>query len=123
MLRGVLFANNHREQIPVHRQTPATSSPNPRLIGYARVSTDEQDLSLQIDALTKQGIPATAIFMDKLSGAKVDRPGLAKCPTTLRPGDILVVWRNVFRGDYFSISTHSPARSDTVIRPAVIGIA
>ena len=74
-------------------QTPATSSPIPRLIGYARVSTDDQDLSLQIDALTKQGIPTTAIFMDKLSGAKIDRPGLAKCLSTLQSGDILVVWR------------------------------
>ena len=74
-------------------QTSATSSPPPRLIGYARVSTDDQDLSLQIDALTKHGIPATAIFMDKLSGATTDRPGLTKCLETLRPGDILVVWR------------------------------
>jgi len=48
----------------------------PRLIGYARVSTDDQDLSLQIDASTKQGIPMTAIFMDKVSGAKTERPGL-----------------------------------------------
>jgi DNA invertase Pin-like site-specific DNA recombinase len=77
----------------VQSQTSATSSPPPRLIGYARVSTDDQDLSLQIDALTKHGIPATAIFMDKLSGATTDRPGLTKCLETLRPGDILVVWR------------------------------
>ena len=64
-----------------------------RQIGYARVSTDDQDLRLQIDALTKQGIPPTSIFTDKLSGAKTDRPGLAKCIETLRSGDILVVWR------------------------------
>ena len=38
--------------------------PEPRLIGYARVSTDDQDLSLQIDALTKQGIPETSIFSE-----------------------------------------------------------
>jgi predicted site-specific integrase-resolvase len=43
-------------------------SQEPRLVGYARVSTDDQDLSLQIDALTQQGIPKTAIYMDKLSG-------------------------------------------------------
>lgn len=65
----------------------------PRLVGYARVSTDDQDLSLQIDALTKQGIPKNAIFMDKLSGAKTERPGLTKCLEMLRTGDILVVWR------------------------------
>jgi DNA invertase Pin-like site-specific DNA recombinase len=69
------------------------SVPTQRLVGYARVSTDDQDLSLQIDALTKQGVPTTAIFMDKLSGATTDRPGLAKCLATLRSGDILVVWR------------------------------
>ena len=66
---------------------------DPRQLGYARVSTDDQDLSLQIDALTKQGIPTASIFMDKLSGAKTERPGLTKCLETLRSGDILVVWR------------------------------
>ena len=64
-----------------------------RLLGYARVSTDDQDLSLQIDALTKHGIQSSNIFMDKLSGAKTDRPGLAKCLEALQNGDILVVWR------------------------------
>ena len=64
-----------------------------RLFGYARVSTDDQDLSLQIDALTRHGIPKSHIFMDKLSGAKTERPGLSKCLDTLQTGDILVVWR------------------------------
>ncbi len=45
---------------------PATLA-EPRLVGYARVSTDDQDLSLQIDALTKHGIPKSYIFMNKLS--------------------------------------------------------
>jgi DNA invertase Pin-like site-specific DNA recombinase len=63
------------------------------MVGYARVSTDDQDLSLQIDALTKQGIPTSSIFMDKISGAKTERPGLTKCLDALRSGDILVVWR------------------------------
>ena len=40
-----------------------------------------------------QGIPKSAIFMDRLSGAKTERPGLTKCLETLRDGDILVVWR------------------------------
>ena len=64
-----------------------------RSIGYARVSMDDQNLALQIDALTKHGIPASRIFEDKLSGARCDRPGLAECLRTLQAGDILVVWR------------------------------
>lgn len=50
-----------------------------RRFGYARVSTDDQDLSLQIDALVQCGIPKQNIFMDKISGAKIDRPGLGNC--------------------------------------------
>ena len=69
------------------------SPPEPRLVGYARVSTDDQNLSLQIDALTKHGVSKPQIFMDKLSGARSDRPGLTKCLETLQSGDILVVWR------------------------------
>jgi DNA invertase Pin-like site-specific DNA recombinase len=64
-----------------------------RLLGYARVSTDDQDLSLQIDALEKHGIASSLIFTDKISGARSDRPGLAMCQSVLRSGDILVVWR------------------------------
>ncbi len=64
-----------------------------RLLGYARVSTDDQDLSLQIDALEKHGIAKSLVFMDKLSGARSDRPGLAKCLDALQSGDVLVVWR------------------------------
>jgi hypothetical protein len=50
-------------------------------------------LSLQIDALEKPGIAKSLIFMDKLSGARSDRPGLAKCLGALQGGDVLVVWR------------------------------
>jgi len=64
-----------------------------RCFGYARVSTDDQDLSLQIDALIRFGIDADDIFTDKISGAKEDRPGLSKCLNTLQAGDTLVVWR------------------------------
>ena len=66
---------------------------NGRFFGYARVSTDDQDLTLQIDALDKHGIPACQIFTDKMSGSKSDRPGLTKCLEVLQSGDILVVWR------------------------------
>ena len=63
------------------------------LIGYARVSTDDQNLPLQLDALTRHGITKSDIFTDKLSGAKSERPGLTKCLETLQEGEILVVWR------------------------------
>jgi DNA invertase Pin-like site-specific DNA recombinase len=70
-----------------------SSTEGGRILGYARVSTDDQDLSLQIDALQKHGIPKSLIFTDKLSGAKDDRPGLRKCLDSLEDGDVLVVWR------------------------------
>jgi len=61
------------------------------LIGYARVSTAEQDTALQTDALNKAG--CDRIFEDTVSGAKADRPGLAAALAYLREGDALVVWR------------------------------
>jgi DNA invertase Pin-like site-specific DNA recombinase len=60
-------------------------------IGYARVSTDDQDLSLQLDALEQAG--CAKIYRDTQSGAKADRPGLAQALEHLREGDTLVVWR------------------------------
>lgn len=63
------------------------------LIGYARVSTQEQELQLQLDALEKAGCTKPQIFVDKISGAKTQRPGLDECLSTLKAGDTLVVWR------------------------------
>jgi DNA invertase Pin-like site-specific DNA recombinase len=60
------------------------------LIGYARVSTDDQSLSLQRDALTKVG--CKRIFTDKASGTPTQRPSLAYALSHLRKGDSLVVW-------------------------------
>jgi hypothetical protein len=63
------------------------------LIGYARVSTGEQNLDLQIDALQAAGCERTRIYTDELSGVKVERPGLQEAWRQLRTGDTLVVWR------------------------------
>jgi DNA invertase Pin-like site-specific DNA recombinase len=64
-----------------------------KLIGYARVSTNGQELKLQFDALEKAGCLKNNIFFDKVSGAKSERPGLQKCLQHLKPGDCLIVWR------------------------------
>jgi len=63
------------------------------LIGYARVSTNEQNLDLQRDALLKAGVTAKDIYTDKVTGVKADRPGLTLALSHLREGDTLVVWR------------------------------
>jgi DNA invertase Pin-like site-specific DNA recombinase len=69
------------------------SSDGARLVGYARVSTESQELPLQLDALRNHGVANELIFTDKASGAKRDRPGLDACFQELRPGDVLLVWR------------------------------
>lgn len=61
------------------------------LIGYARVSTQDQNLDLQTEALTKAG--CEKIFNDKISGSRAERPGLTKALEMLREGDTLVVWK------------------------------
>jgi DNA invertase Pin-like site-specific DNA recombinase len=64
-----------------------------RTIGYARVSTAEQDLSLQLDALRQAGCAEEQIFLDVASGTYTTRPGLAACLQAVTAGDTLVVWR------------------------------
>ena len=61
------------------------------LIGYARVSTQDQNLDLQRQALEQAG--CKKIYEDKLSGSRADRPGLAQALDMLREGDTLVVWK------------------------------
>ncbi len=60
-------------------------------IGYARVSTSDQNLDLQKDALEKAG--CKKIFVDEVSGTVAKREGLEKAKEILREGDVLVVWR------------------------------
>jgi DNA invertase Pin-like site-specific DNA recombinase len=61
------------------------------VIGYARVSTQEQPLDLQREALTRTG--CEKVFEDKISGGRADRPGLVQALDALRQGDTLVVWK------------------------------
>ncbi len=61
------------------------------LVGYARVSTSDQDTGLQVEALKRVG--CKKIFQEKASGAQRDRPELAKALEYLREGDVLVVWK------------------------------
>ncbi len=63
----------------------------PKILGYARVSTDDQSLELQIAALTAAG--AALVFSEKISGTRADRPELAKLLSILSAGDTLVVTR------------------------------
>ncbi len=62
-----------------------------KCIGYARVSTDDQNLDLQRDALSKAG--CEVIYEETASGKNTQRPELEHCRKALRAGDTLVVWR------------------------------
>ena len=61
------------------------------LLGYARVSTSDQNLAVQQDALQKAGCKKT--YTDVASGVRTNRPGLETCLNALKPGDTLLVWR------------------------------
>ena len=61
------------------------------LVGYARVSTQEQDLALQLDALRAAG--CEQLFEEKASGAQRERPALQAALAYMRPGDTLAVWK------------------------------
>jgi DNA invertase Pin-like site-specific DNA recombinase len=68
-------------------------APESRLIGYARVSTPDQKLDLQLDALRRAGVADDNIHTDQASGVRVTRRGLSNAFRDLRRGDVLVVWR------------------------------
>ncbi len=62
-------------------------------IGYARVSTHDQQTDLQMDALVEHGVKVEDIYQDVASGKKDDRPALLACLKALREGDTLVIWK------------------------------
>lgn len=65
----------------------------PKLVGYAKVSTNDQDVQLQTDALEAAGCEKNKIFTDWASVSKKERLGLENCILSLESGDILLVWR------------------------------
>jgi DNA invertase Pin-like site-specific DNA recombinase len=72
--------------------TPS-KSPSLRLIGYARVSTDDQDLAMQVTALRRAGVMDVNLYTDQKSGATLARKGLEHALLDCRKGDVLVVWK------------------------------
>ncbi len=63
------------------------------IFGYARVSTQEQNLDLQLDALLKEGILQKNIYTDKVSSTKEERKSLKKLLNYVRDGDTIIVWK------------------------------
>lgn len=72
---------------------PAHGRARGMAIGYARVSTEDQKLDLQRDALTAAGVAPSYIYEEQVSGVKAHRPALEACLKALREGDTLVVWK------------------------------
>ena len=77
--------------VMLHPARPPLATAGAMLIGYARVSTDDQNLDLQRDALRAAG--CQRIYEDRMSGAKAARPGLAQAMEMARAKDVLTVWR------------------------------
>lgn len=71
----------------------ATKGIDTMMFGYARVSTDDQRLDLQKDALEKAGVRPENLYEENISGVKKMRPQLHECLRSLREGDVLVIWR------------------------------
>ena len=80
-----------KKKTPAKRAIAGKTQNRGMLIGYARVSTQDQNLELQTEALQKAG--CKKIFEDRISGSRAERPGLAQARESLRAGDTLVVWK------------------------------
>jgi transposase len=84
------LAQNRRHQPPLSHGSATVTSMG-HLLGYARVSTTDQQPHLQVDALEHAG--CYRVFTEMASGARADRPVLEQVLDQLRPGDTLVVWK------------------------------
>lgn len=83
-----------RRSKPAETQKGRSESRAPKTVGYARVSSDDQDSDLQLDALRAAGIAQENLFVDDgWSGSNSDRPGLDAALASLQTGDTLAVWK------------------------------
>ena len=80
-----------KKKKPAKKAPPGKAQSRSMLVGYARVSTQDQNLDLQTEALHKAG--CKKIFEDRVSGSRAERLGLAQAQDSLREGDTLVVWK------------------------------
>ncbi|MCR9175282.1 MAG: recombinase family protein [Alphaproteobacteria bacterium] len=76
--------------------------------GYARVSTDDQNVNLQVDALCAAGVQRQHIFFETMSGTALERPQFKACMQTLEAGDALVVYK-IDRLGRSALSVHQTA--------------
>jgi DNA invertase Pin-like site-specific DNA recombinase len=80
--------------LTLHKAVAKSEERMGKLLGYARVSTDDQDVGLQVDALLGAGVAEGDIYSDEgISGAKAERPGLTRLLAAAGHGDTIVIWR------------------------------
>lgn len=79
----------HEADAPTEMHT----EPEPHRIGYARVSTADQEPRMQIEALLRDGVIEAEIYHEKVSGAAKKRPQFSRMMRELRPGDVITVWK------------------------------
>lgn len=88
--------NDKRKALSRKRKTVTTAAPivpEPYFVGYARVSTEDQRLDLQLDALREIGVKEDNLHVEKISAASKKRPALENAIKDLHEGDTFVVWR------------------------------
>lgn len=77
----------------MNKKAPPKPEPTGQLIGYARISTKDQILDMQLDALRRAGVPEDNLWWEQRSGVKQKRPRLELALTQARPGDTFVVYK------------------------------